>query len=199
MARRSDHSRGQLADLVLNAARALATEDGLRAVTMRSIAGRIGYAPGSIYNAVGDLDTVLLRLKADTLNRLADHLESVLGSTVRHDRMESLIVVAEAYLGFVADHARLWALLFEHRMPAGTPPVDWFEAARARPIAIMDGLLVPFFENPAARRRATTALWASLQGVAALSIAGTLTATDETADAVDIARSIVRRYLTGHE
>ena len=43
MARRSDHSREQLADMAVAAATALAERDGLRGVTARGIAREIGY------------------------------------------------------------------------------------------------------------------------------------------------------------
>lgn len=199
MARRSDHSREQLAGLVLDAARALAAAEGLRGVTMRSIAARIGYAAGTIYNTVGDLDAVLMRVKADTLTRLADHVEAGIAAHAAQDPVERAVAVAEAYLAFVAANMRLWSVVFEHRMPDGADGTAFYEAARARPIRIVDSALLPFFPDLTQRRRATTALWAALQGVAALAVAGSLTAADDTAHPADIAGSIVRRYLTGHE
>ena len=199
MARRSDHSRAQLAELVLDAARTLASADGLRGVTMRSIAGLIGYAPGSIYNAVGDLDAVLIRLRADTLTRLADMIEALLSDQPNLAPLPRALVVADAYLDFVTSNMRLWSVMFDHRMPETAPLPQSFEQARARPIHIVDTTLTPFFPNPAERRRATTALWAALQGVAALTVAKNLTAADETATPHDIARSLVLRYLSGVE
>ena len=74
MARRADHTREELANLVVSAAEKLARKEGLRGVAMRRIAAEIGYAPGSIYNAVGDLDRVILRVNARTLERLRAHL-----------------------------------------------------------------------------------------------------------------------------
>src|SRR6185437_7160825 len=81
MARRSDHSRDELAALVIGGARDIAQEEGWRAVSMRGIATRIGYAPGSIYNAVGDIDAVLLRINADTLARLVAAFDEAVAYT----------------------------------------------------------------------------------------------------------------------
>ena len=47
MARRSDHSREELYDLALSAAREIAEAEGLRGLTARRIAEKIGYTPGS--------------------------------------------------------------------------------------------------------------------------------------------------------
>ena len=74
MARRSDHSRDQLAAMVVSAARDIVIAEGTAAVTMRKIAAAIGYAAGSIYNAVGDQDAVLRRVNAQTLEGLVARL-----------------------------------------------------------------------------------------------------------------------------
>ena len=59
MARRSDHSREQLADMAVAAATALAERDGLRGVTARGVAREIGYTVGTLYNVFDNLDDVL--------------------------------------------------------------------------------------------------------------------------------------------
>ena len=196
MARRSDHSRDQLSALVLDAAIALAAEGGIRAVTMREIAGRIGYAPGSIYNAVGDLDTVLLKVKAAALTRLGDRLDSVVAAG--GEPMRVALAVANAYIAFVTENRQLWTVMLEQRLPeAGAP--DWLLAALLRPIETVDLVLTPFFPEPPACRRATTALWAALEGVASLATAGALRIPDAQTEPDVLARLIVHRFLTGRD
>jgi len=137
MARRSDHSREELAGLVREAARAIAAIEGWRGVTMRAIATRIGYAPGSIYNAVGDLDAVLLRVNAGTLEDLGGWVEDA----VRRCGPDAAVIqralaIADSYMRFVTENARLWASVLE-RVPAADSPVsDWYAAPRARLIEI---------------------------------------------------------------
>ena len=196
MARRSDHSRDQLSALVVAAAIALAEQGGLRAVTMREIAGRIGYAPGSIYNAVGDLDTVLLRVKAAALVRLGERLAQVVAGG--GDPMRTALDVADAYIRFVTEQRRLWTVMLEQRLPADGAP-QWLLAALLRPVEIVDGVLAPFFADPAACRNATTALWAALEGVASLAVSGALHVPGGDTDPAGLARSIVHRFLTGTE
>jgi AcrR family transcriptional regulator len=200
LARRSDHSREELSELVIQAAAAIAAAEGWPAVTMRAIAGRIGYAPGSIYNAVGDLDAVLLRVNAATLEALAAQLAAVLGRFgPEADITARALAIADGYMQFVAKNRRLWASVLE-RVPAADAEVpDWYAAPRSRLIETVSAAIAPLYPNAKARRRAVVALWAALQGVAALATGGNLAFAAGEIDARDIARSIVQRYLTGSE
>src|SRR4051812_43532547 len=111
MARRADHTREELAELVVKAAEKLARREGLRGVGMRRIAAEIGYAPGSIYNAVGDLDQVILRVNARTLKRLRTHLAGLVDAG--RPALDNALAVARGYLDFVARQPRLWGLIIE--------------------------------------------------------------------------------------
>jgi AcrR family transcriptional regulator len=199
MARRSDHSRDELAGLVIDAARAITAAEGWRGVTMRAIGTRIGYAPGSIYNAVGDLDAVLLRVNARTLAALGERLDSVArrggpDATV----LARAVAIADAYMKFVTENAQLWASVLE-RVPATEAVPEWYAAPRARLVEIVAEAIAPLYPNAKARRRAVVALWAALHGVAALAVGGNLAFAATNLDPRDIARSIVLRYLTGAE
>jgi len=199
MARRSDHSRNELAELVIAAARDIVAEEGARGVTMRRIAGMIGYAAGSIYNAVGDIDIVLMRVNAGTLELLGATLEAVIAAGGDQTPIQRARLIAETYMDFVAAHAPFWAALLE-RPPAPDQPVpDWYAAPRARLIEIVAETLAPLFANADERRRSVIALWAALQGVAALVAGGNLAFAGPQLNAKEIALSIVDRYLTGHE
>jgi AcrR family transcriptional regulator len=200
MARRSDHSREELSGLVIGAARSITAADGWPAVTMRALAGRIGYVPGSIYNAVGDLDAVLLRMNAGTLDALAAELEATLrryGPDA--DIAVRALALADGYMDFIAQNARLWTSVLERVPAAGAPVPEWYEAPRNRLIETVSAAIAPLYPNAKARRRAVVALWAALQGVASLAIGGNLAFAADEIDPRDIARSIVLRYLTGRE
>lgn len=195
MARRSDHSREELAAMVIAAARAVTEENGWRAVSMRGIAARIGYTPGSIYNAVGDIDAVLLRVNSGTLTQLAARLEAAIMQV--RPGVDAALATADAYMTFVMTHALLWAALIEWPPPAPAP--DWYTQPRTRLIEIVAAAIAPIFPDTAERRRAVLALWAALQGVASLAVGGNLDFAGADTDPHDIARSIVRRYLSGNE
>lgn len=195
MARRSDHSREELAAMVIDGARAIIRKENWRAVSMRGIAAKIGYAPGSIYNAVGDLDVVLLRVNADTLTQLGRELDDVVAKTP--PGMACALAVADTYISFVTTHARLWAALIEKPPPAKAP--NWYAEPRARLIEIVGQVIAPIIPDAGERRRAVLALWASLQGVASLALGGNLAFAAADTNPREIARSILRRYLSGQE
>ena len=60
MGRRADHSRDELFEMALSAAREIAEEDGLGGLTARRIAAKIGYSAGTLYNLFDDLDDLAL-------------------------------------------------------------------------------------------------------------------------------------------
>lgn len=198
MARRSDHSREELAAMVVEAAREIVIEEGAQGVTMRKIAGKIGYAAGSIYNAVGDQDEVLRRINAETLQGLVVRLQAV---SAEQDltSMERALRIADDYIDYVAANGRLWGVLLERPPLPGEVVPDYYVAPRAQLIAVVAETIAPFFTDESALRRSVIALWAALQGVAGLTIGGNLAFLSEGIDPREIARSIVRRYLTGAE
>ncbi|TWB51437.1 TetR/AcrR family transcriptional regulator [Nitrospirillum viridazoti] len=198
MARRSDHSREELAALVLQAARKIVVEEGAEAVTMRKMAALIGYAPGSIYNAVGDLDAVLRQVNAMTLKQMADQLDAVVAAH-GPGTLENALAIAEGYVDFVLKNPNLWAALLNRPPQPGEAVPDSYSRPRARLIEIVATAIAPLFTDIVARQRAVVALWAALQGVASLASGGNYEFLARDIDPKDIARSIVRRYLTGFD
>ena len=192
MARRADHTREELAELVVRAAETLARKGGLRGVAMRRIASQIGYAPGSIYNAVGDLDEVVLRVNARTLGRLRSHLHSVVDSA--RDPVDNALAVADAYLDFVMRQPRLWGLILEHVLPNEREFPAWYQQALNETTCLVDGVLEPLIPDEDERRRSVATLWASLHGLASLSTSGKLAAVNQD-DPHELAQLLIRRFL----
>ena len=169
---RGEHDRDGFVALVAGAAESLVRHEGFRALGMRRLAAAIGYAPNSIYNAVGDLDQVVLRVNARTLERLHGALAAALdpGRSPR----DNALALADAYLVFVAADPRVWSLLFEHLAAPDQAFPDWYAAALARPVGLVDAGLAPLIADRDERRRAVAALWAALHGLASLSTSGKL-------------------------
>jgi AcrR family transcriptional regulator len=194
MARRTDHSREELAALVVGAAEELARREGLRGVGMRRIAAEIGYSAGSIYNAVGDLDEVILRVNARTLENLRADLVRVVDPA--RPPLDNALAVADGYLDFVMRQPRLWGLILEHVLPPGSAFPDWYEKALGATTALVDDVLKPLTADADERRRAVATLWASLHGLASLSISGKLAVVDGDDPRV-MAHLLIRRFLQG--
>ena len=168
MARRSDHSREELHDLALEAAEGIAEKDGLRGLTARGVAREIGYTIGTIYNLFDDFDDLIVHLNARTLDSLYDVLAKVrMGKGSEKD----LIALSKAYSRFTTQHALLWRMLFEHRLPEGRSPPDWYYERVNRLYELIEMALEPLFDAQEKKRKRHTArvLWGSLHGLLSLS------------------------------
>ena len=189
---RGEHDREGFIALVAAAAESLVRNEGFRALGMRRLAAAIGYAPNSIYNAVGDLDQVVLRVNARTLARL----HAALAAEIDPNRAarDNALALADAYLVFVAADPRVWSLLFEHLAAPDQPFPDWYAAALAEPVGLVDTVLAPLIADPDERRRAVAALWAALHGLASLSTSRKLAVLTPDPPR-ELARLLVGRFL----
>ena len=191
---RGEHSREEFVALVIDAAEAIGRTDGLRGLGMRRIAAAIGYAPNSIYNAIGDLDEVILRLNARTLDRLHAHLATLAGG--RRSVRARVLGLCDGYLDFVMAEPRLWSLLFDHKLPAQAAYPDYYDVALARATSLVDEVLVPLIGAPAERHRTVAALWAALHGLASLASSGKLAVVTHD-DPRRLARLLIGGFLDG--
>lgn len=178
MARRSDHAPEELKRLALMAARSIASEEGLRGLTVRRVADSIGYAPGTLYNLFANLDDLIVQINGATLDALAIVLLEAAGGELpaRPDRL------VEAYFDFVESHPRLWSMLFEHRLPEGVDLPDWYRPKLAALIALVADALGPLMPDKTedARAAATVTMWAGLHGISTLAVSSKLTLVAET-------------------
>ncbi len=118
----------QLENLVLSAEKAVAIH-GMAGFKARELAEEIGVSLGMIYNLVDDMDELILRVAAKTLDKLdkvlaphADYnistLQQAQSSQQAKDR---LINIAHLYRAFASEHTNAWRALFEYQLPAQKP------------------------------------------------------------------------------
>ena len=74
MARRSEHSREQLTEMILNAAQQIVINDGFAGLSARKIATDIGYTVGTLYIVFDNLDDIILHINARTLDEMRQRL-----------------------------------------------------------------------------------------------------------------------------
>jgi AcrR family transcriptional regulator len=168
MARRADHSREELSDLALAAARDLAAQRGLPGLTARNVAKAIGYSPGTLYNLFEDLDDLVMRLNGRTL----DELDSALSqATATGDPRRDLGQLLELYLQFVGEHRNLWAVLFDYPAVTARPVPQWYLDKVGKLLSRIEAALRPLFgaADRDAAASAARVLWASLHGICSLS------------------------------
>lgn len=195
MGRRADHTREQLAGLVIAAASKIIAKHGPEGLSMRAIAAAIGYAAGSIYNAVGDVRQVLSEVNTRTLDALADRLEQVEARSTGTPPIDRALEVADAYLDFVQTRPRLWAAVLANPPAPEAPASHSYAAARMRNIAVVELILRPFFPDEIERPAAVIALWSAMQGIATFAIGGNYAFMGVGIQSRDIAHLLLRRFL----
>src|SRR4051794_20828632 len=92
---RGSPERQETRDLILDAARAMFVRDGVEAVTMRAIAGRVGLTPTAIYHHFRDKHALLRELCAHDMGALAQAFRRM-GRI--EDPVERLRRIVQAYL-----------------------------------------------------------------------------------------------------
>ena len=196
MARRATHTPEELNLIILDAAEAIIAETGLGGLSAREIARRIEYSPGTIYNVFKNLDDVVLQVEARMLDRLDARLAGVASDQGTPEDIARNM--ARAYLNFTHEHPKLWNLLFEHHLPAGTELPAWYQAKLEVLLAHVERAIAPLIDagEAAALSRAARVLWAGVHGITSLSTADKLgVITTETAGA--LVDDLVRTYLAG--
>jgi AcrR family transcriptional regulator len=193
MARRSDHSREQLAKMALAAAATLAERDRLRGITARGIAREIGYTVGTLYNVFENLDDLLRHMNAATMDALYEHVTAM---PVDADPEPALRALAQRYLEYVRAHPRLWSAVIEFEPQDGAPAPDWYAQKAYRLVQLGEDAIAGLFGpgEAAARRRNAYVLWSALYGVTALAQTASLPG-DKAPDA--LIDTLVATYLAG--
>lgn len=178
MARRNDHTPEALKRLALDMAREIAAEEGLRGLTVRGVAERMGYAPGTLYNIFANLDDLIVQVNGETLRGLGSALEEA-ASGPPEARPTQLV---DAYFDFVEANPRLWAVLFEHRLPPDVLLPDWYRVGLDGLIGKVADALSPVMAGWAddAKRTCIVAMWASLHGISTLAVSNKLALVAET-------------------
>jgi AcrR family transcriptional regulator len=184
--------------LILDAAQEIIEAQGLVGLSAREIARRVGYSPGTIYNIFANLDDVLLNVEGRVLDALDARLSDIQKSEGSAGTEGRLIRIAHGYLAFTQERPRLWSLLFEHHMPAGTELPPWYQQKLEGLMGQIERALAPHFPPGAEAdlRRAARVLWAAVHGITSLSTAAKLPVV-KTEAAGRLIDDLVGTYLAG--
>lgn len=163
---------------LIDAAEAEIAEKGLLGLKARDVTLRAGCALGAIYNAVADLDELILRVNSRTLERLGAALAPASGA----GSPEAVtLALADAYAVFALGNRRLWSALFEHRLPEGVQMPDWHREEHEVLIARIGSplqTLRPDLPETEIRLRVRT-LFGAVHGVVHLALQGRLVGVPE--------------------
>lgn len=166
--------RENLRNDLIEYARRLIHEEGLRGLTARRLATGVGCAVGSIYNVVADLDDLLVEVHGLTLDSLYAAITE--GRPENTDTEAQLLELAERYISFTEANRNLWLALFEHRLPAGRELPVWYLKKLSQLFEVVELAIDPLFPPNAIanRRRMARILWSALHGICSLGLTGKL-------------------------
>ena len=151
------YHHGELAPTLREAARAILEEEGLDALSLRSVARRAGVSHAAPYRHFPSREALLADIALEGLVRLRAELAQA--AAVPADRAERIVRIGGAYLRFASRHAGLLRLMFGSELPnrSGYPGLPEATAAIGEEIGNALG-------DPAGG----LAVWAAMHGLAIL-------------------------------
>lgn len=169
MSRRARHNSNDLRELFIDSTTGLITEHGLSAISARTIARKIGYTAGSLYNVFQDLDDLLLLTEGRQLERMHAELSSAIAEVPQNERVRACV---RLYLRFCLENSRLWNLVVVHQTGPAKELPPWYAEKLEALVSLFDDSLSGLVADAGERRHQARALWASVHGIASLIISG---------------------------
>lgn len=195
MARRYDHSREELYEMILTEARRQVMEGGLRSMSARKIAKEIGYSVGTIYNVFLNFDDLILHLNSNTLDLLRENLSISSEDLQPADQLREL---AGGYIKFTRTNENLWNCLFDNRLQLNDGLPDWYSAKIDLLLEMIEQAIAPLFatDDKFARHQSAWVLWCSFHGICSLA---NFERTDDAAAAyaTSLTDQLIENYLAG--
>ena len=112
--RRRHDENIRMKNRIKKAALTLFLREGIEAVTMRKIAVRIKYSPGTIYNYFANKNEIFLELRSDGFALFRSYQEKSRGHKSPRKR---ILEHGRAYLEFALENPRLYELMFIIKAP----------------------------------------------------------------------------------
>lgn len=180
MGRRSDHSRDELTELMIDAGTGLMAETGFAGFSAREVAKRVGYTIGTVHNVFGNVDGLVTAINtrsfADWAETLADSLRAA-ETGGDGDRIAALV---HGYFAFARAHPRRWAAIYDHR-PACETLSPAQEEMRGRLMRIVAAEVARALDRPidAALGTLARSLVATVHGHCVFAVTGSWAAMGE--------------------
>ncbi|WP_179378036.1 TetR/AcrR family transcriptional regulator [Jannaschia marina] len=164
--------RATLRETLIKLARARIAAEGTSALKARDLAKAAGCSVGSIYNVFGDMHDLVMAVNGQTFAALGSHVTEAVTAAETGDPTARMVVMAEAYLDYAAQHPLLWRALFDVPITAESDLPEWYLAALDDLLAIIDTPLREVFPDlpDAEIRLRTRALFSAVHGIVLLGI-----------------------------
>ncbi len=161
--------------MILAAARDIIVREGLGALSTRAIARHIGYTTGTLYQYFEDIDDIVLRVNALTMQGLIDRLEGA-EHTLASDPRARIHGYADLYLAYVSENRNAWDAMFSVPRSGRAPVPEWYRAQINRLIRFVTECFASLErgETSASPQAAARMVWASVHSVCTLESGGRL-------------------------
>jgi AcrR family transcriptional regulator len=196
MGRRGEHSKSEIESMALDAAEAIIEAEGFSGLSTRKVASAIGYTVGSLYFVFKNLDELVQRVNARTLDHLYTALKASLAGCDLPQKC--LFALGSTYLDYATQHAHRWRMVFEHQPQNGGLPLEMHDEKVDLMFALVEGQL----QLLAAQRSgeeialAARALWSGVHGIAILTITRHLH-TEGRQSVQQLTEHLIGHYLSG--
>lgn len=168
--------RDRLRQALVAAAEDTIAKGGLAELRARDLAEKAGCAVGAIYNAVDDLDQLVLLVNVRTMAALEHELAAAQGdeddvADTVDSAIAQLVRLALTYLAFATANGPRWRALFDHRMPGREVP-EWYRNEQHRLFRHVEQPLRVLQPGASPKRRALVArsLFSAVHGLARLGL-----------------------------
>jgi AcrR family transcriptional regulator len=180
IAERREREREELRTRIVEAARDILSDEGLDALSIRSIAERIEYSPATIYLYFRDKDELIREVVKAGVMRLAEYIEQAVAELGPDaNPADQFRVTGRAYARFAVENTAYFRVMFE--LPK-VPRMDCLPPAEADPRPPCDADLVALVTrakeaglmkvgDPA---QAALIGWGAMHGLASLYLSGHL-------------------------
>lgn len=197
MGRRNEHSPDELRQLIIQEAVEALNQQPASEMSLRQLAKRVGYAPGSLIHLFSSYNLLLLAVNGYTLDEMHHHAETAATQSC-DDPSQCLQLLAEAYLNFAQRFPHRWQLVFDHTMAEGAPipehhqqKIDRLFTSIEKPLhQLLPGL------NSQQLQTESRILWASIHGITQLAVNDKLFAPQQVSS-VFMLHTLLNNYLSG--
>ena len=111
---RKEREKAEVRKMILDAAMELFIKEGYDGVSIRKIADKIEYSPGSIYTYFEDKDSIFYELHLEGFESL---YQKQLSAQSINDPRERLIAHGRAYIEFALENQQYYDIMFIEREP----------------------------------------------------------------------------------
>ncbi len=166
-AERRERDKHEMRRQVLDAAMALFVDEGVEKVSVRRIADKIGYSPGTIYLYFKDKDDIFYHLHEEGFSRLIEVQKETMTEADPGQRLRKM---GEAYIRFAIENPEYYELMFIIRSPIKQVDTEWscgmdsLDCLRQTVQACVDSGRMKDVDP----EMATFAMWSAVHGLASL-------------------------------